>query len=62
MPIKTAKASPAGWYVDCPECNEPIAEPDSGSHMWLLGDHRLDGKHTHTCPSCGTKIKLPKRA
>ena len=48
-----AKITPAGAYVTCPKCGEPVGNPGDESHLWEIG--QLQG--TIDC-ICGQTLAL----
>lgn len=54
--MKTAKASPAAYYLTCPHCGEMVGNPVDGSFLWSA---------THPYPAtvdclCGETIRVAK--
>jgi hypothetical protein len=54
--MKTAKATPAAWYIDCSNCGEGLPDQD-GSLMW--SEPGAIGKTTQKCDACGVTNRLP---
>jgi len=55
-----AKISPAAFYADCPECNGPLLDPDSGAHTIHTQFYNKD--HSFECEECGQFFKLEAKA
>jgi hypothetical protein len=57
--MKSAKTVTAAYYVDCPECEESIPDPVTGSLMWNANDSISE--KTLTCDACGLQCKTPQK-
>lgn len=52
---KAAMVKVAAYFVDCPNCDEGIENPEDGSQLW---DANFDYPATVVCRMCGETLRL----
>ena len=64
MDIKTAHIVAFQIQIECPNCDEPIMNPETYGADWTTDALRyyLAGAGAIDCSECGATVKLPKTA
>lgn len=61
--MKTARVAASAVYIDCPYCEEGIADPTTGSYQITADSYAAGlGRDVITCTACGKQSKMPKLA
>lgn len=56
--MKAAVPTLVAIYLECPECDESISNPENGAFLFSSLD--FPQENTIKCDNCGAVLKLPK--
>ncbi len=55
--ISIAELTPVAYFVACPNCDDPLENPENNEIQWLETD--IGPGKILTCPECGEQCRVP---